>query len=112
QILIGEDAIAHTPRDEEVRLNVGDAFDIVGERTRVSYRQVGDRANEEKIKIALRNHKTEAVTVIVVEHFTGDWKITESTMAHTKKDAFTAEWRVPVAARSEASVEFTVFRTW
>jgi hypothetical protein len=112
QVLVGEDAIDHTPRDEEVRLKVGDAFDIVGERTRVSYRQVGDRANEEKIKITLRNHKNEAVTVIVVEHFAGDWKITESTMEHKRKDANTAEWRVAVATAGEANVEYTVFRTW
>jgi hypothetical protein len=112
QVLVGEDAIDHTPRDEEVRLKVGDAFDIVGERTRVSYRQVGDRANEERVKITLRNHKNEAVTVIVVEHFAGDWKITESTLQHNKKDANTAEWKVSVATGGEAIVEYTVFRTW
>ncbi len=112
QVLVGEDAIGHTPRDEEVRLNVGDAFDIVGERTQVSYRQVGDRASEEKVKISLRNHKDAAITVIVVEHFNGDWKISEQTLQHKKKDANTAEWRVPVAARGEANLEYTVFRTW
>jgi hypothetical protein len=112
QVLVGEDAIDHTPRDEEVRLNVGDAFDIVGERTQVSYRQVGERANEEKVKVVLRNHKDAAVTVIVVEHFNGDWTIREQTLQSKKKDATTAEWRVPVAARGEASLEYTVFRTW
>jgi hypothetical protein len=112
QVLVGEDNLDHTPRDEEVRLKVGDAFDIVGERTQVSYRQVGDRASEEKVKIALRNHKDVDITVIVVEHLGGDWKITESTLQHKKKDANTAEWRVPVAARGEANLEYTVFRTW
>jgi hypothetical protein len=112
QVLVGEDAIDHTPRDEEVRLKVGDAFDIVGERQQMSYRQVGDRASEEKVKIVLRNHKDAAVTVVVVEHFSGDWKISEQTLQHKKKDANTAEWRVPVAARGEASLEYTVFRTW
>jgi len=52
------------------------------------------------------------VTVIVVEHFSGDWKISEQTLQHKKKDANTAEWRVPVAARGEANLEYTVFRTW
>lgn len=112
QVLVGEDAIDHTPRDEEVRLKVGDAFDIVGERQQVSYRQVGDRASEEKVKITLRNHKDVAISVIVVEHFGGDWTIRESTLAHKKKDANTAEWRVPVAANGEANLEYTVFRTW
>jgi hypothetical protein len=112
QVLVGEDNIDHTPRDEEVRLKVGDAFDIVGERQQMSYRQVGDRASEEKVKISLRNHKDAAITVIVVEHLGGDWKITESALQHKKKDANTAEWRVPVAANGEANLEYTVFRTW
>jgi len=112
QVLVGEDNIDHTPRDEEVRLNVGDAFDIVGERQQASYRQIGDRASEEKVKVTLRNHKDVAISVIVVEHLGGDWKITESTLQHKKKDAQTAEWRVPVAARGEANLEYTVFRTW
>jgi hypothetical protein len=112
QVLVGEDNIDHTPRDEEVRLNVGDAFDIVGERQQMSYQQVGDRASEEKVKIVLRNHKDAAITVIVVEHLGGSWKITEATLPHKKKDAQTAEWRVPIAARGEANLEYTVFRTW
>jgi hypothetical protein len=112
QVLVGEDNIDHTPRDEEVRLKVGDAFDIVGERQQMSYRQVGDRASEEKVKISLRNHKDAAITVIVVEHLGGDWKITESALQYKKKDANTAEWRVPVAANGEANLEYTVFRTW
>jgi hypothetical protein len=37
-LLIGEDAIDHTPKDEQVRLYVGDAFDIVGERCRPTSR--------------------------------------------------------------------------
>jgi len=112
QVLVGEDNIDHTPRDEDVRLKVGDAFDIVGERTQLSYRQVGDRASEEKVKINLRNHKDVAISVIVAEHLGGDWRITESSITHKKKDANTAEWRVPVAARGEANLEYTVFRTW
>ena len=112
QVLVGEDLLDHTPRDEEVRLNVGDAFDVVGERTRVSFRQMGERANEEKVKIEIRTHKSEAVTVNVVEHFTGDWTLREQTVPSTKKDAATAEWKLSVPSRGKTEVEYTVYRTW
>ncbi len=112
QVLVGEDLLDHTPRDEEVRVNVGDAFDIVGERTRVSFRQMGERANEERVKIEIRNHKNEAVAINVVEHFSGDWTLREQTVQSTKKDATTAEWKLNVPARGKAEVEYTVFRTW
>ena len=112
QILVGEDNLEHTPRDEEVRLNVGDAFDIVGERTQTDMRQIGERSNEESVKIEIRNHKSEAVTVNVVENFWGDWTMRKQTLAHTKKDATTAEWRLNVPANGKAEVQYTVFRTW
>ncbi len=112
QILVGEDNLDHTPRDEEIRLNVGDAFDIIGERTRVSFRQMGDRSNEEQVKIEIRNHKSEAVTVKVLEHFGGDWTIRQQSLESAKKDASTSEWRVSVPANGKANVDYTVFRTW
>jgi len=112
QVLVGEDFIDHTPRDEELRLNVGDAFDIVGERTVLSTRKAGDRADETEVKIEIRNHKSEAVTVNVLEHFYGDWTIRRETAEHTKKDATTAEWRLAVPARGKAEVTYTCFRTW
>lgn len=112
QILVGEDNLDHTPRDEEIRLNVGDAFDIVGERTRVNFRQMGDRSNEEQVKIEIRNHKSEAVVVKVLEHFGGDWTIRQQSLESAKKDASTAEWRVSVPANGKADVTYTVFRTW
>src|SRR5258707_15609042 len=34
---IGEDVIGHTPKDETVRLRLGSAFDVVGERRQVDY---------------------------------------------------------------------------
>jgi hypothetical protein len=112
QILVGEDNLDHTPRDEEIRLNVGDAFDIVGERTRVSFRQMGERSNEEQVKIEIRNHKSEAVVVKVLERFGGDWTIRQQSLESAKKDANTAEWRVAVPADGKADVTYTVFRTW
>jgi len=112
QVLVGEDFLDHTPRDEEVRLDVGDAFDVVGERTRVSFRQLGNRANEEEIKIEIRNHKKETITVNIVEHFSGDWTIKQESAEHAKKDANTAEWRLKVPARGKQSVGYTVLRTW
>ena len=37
---IGEDQIDHTPKDEEIKLFLGNAFDIVGERAQKNFRVV------------------------------------------------------------------------
>jgi hypothetical protein len=111
-VLVGEDRIKHTPKNEKVELQLGSAFDIVGERSQISYQQLGERSREEKYRIVLRNHKDVNITVEVVEHLSGDWTIRESTTSFTKKDATTALCNVPVAKDGEATVEYTVVYKW
>jgi hypothetical protein len=114
-LLIGEDSIDHTPKDEQIRLTVGDAFDIVGERVQTDFKIDTDRRfMEETFQITLRNHKTEDVEVRVVEHMYrwSQWQILTETQDHTKTDAQTIEYRVPVKADGEATVTYTVRYEW
>jgi len=108
----GEDRIDHTPRDEKVRLTVGNAFDVVGERTRTDYRKVGSRSQEEKFEIQIRNHKEEGVEVTVVEHLFGDWTILSAEPEYEKKDSHTVEFPVTVPADGEVTVTYTVRTSW
>lgn len=112
QIFIGEDQIDHTPKDEKIRLYVGDAFDVVGERKQINYKQLGDRAREETWEITLRNHKKEDIEVLVTEHLWGDWEIRESSHPYNKKDAGTIEFVIPVKKDAEAIVKYTVLYRW
>jgi hypothetical protein len=114
-LLIGEDAIDHTPKDEHVRLYIGDAFDIVGERVQTDFRvDYDDDWMEESFEITLRNHKDEDVEVRVVEHMFrwSEWKILEESHEHDKMDAQTMEFRVPVEANGETTVTYTVRYDW
>jgi len=114
-LLIGEDAIDHTPQDETVRLYIGDAFDIVGARVQTDFKVDDDEDwMEESFKITLRNHKDEAVEVRVVEHLFrwSEWTIPAESLEHEKQDAQTIEFRVPVEADGEAVVTYTVRYEW
>ena len=113
-LLLGEDSIDHTPKGEQVRLYIGDAFDIVGERVQTDFKQIGDTAVQESYKITLRNHKAEAVQVRVTERLYrwSDWTITEESAEHTKLDAQTVEWRLDIPADGEASLTYTVLYRW
>jgi hypothetical protein len=108
---VGEDAIDHTPRDEKVRVYLGNAFDVVGERTQTDFQRISNRTTEQSVKIELRNHKQEAIRVTVVEHVSGDWTITQKSQDFEKKDARTIEFTVPVAAGGTATVTYTVRTT-
>ena len=105
---IGEDRISHTPKNEKIRLGVGKAFDVVGERNELSMNRISDRVTERTIEIKVRNRKTEKVEVVVQENLYGDWTILRSTFPHTKKDASTAEFRLEVKPDEEAVLNFTV----
>ena len=73
-LFIGEDRIAHTPKDEKIDIHVGNAFDIVAERKQTDYKTIGSRTYEMEYEITLRNHKDSAVTVEVNEPIGGDWE--------------------------------------
>jgi len=111
---VGEDRIDHTPKDERVRLYLGDAFDIVGERIQTDFEKLGSRTIEESFEITLHNHKEEDVEVRVVEHLYrwSEWEIMEESQAHEKLDAQTIEYRVKVPADEEAKVSYTVRYRW
>jgi hypothetical protein len=114
-LLVGEDAIDHTPKDEQVRLYIGDAFDIVGERIQTNFRAEYDEDwMEESFEITVRNHKDEDVEVRVVEHMFrwSEWKILEESHEHDRLDAQTIEFRVPVEADGETVVTYTVRYEW
>jgi len=105
---VGEDRIEHTPKDEEIRIYLGNAFDVVAERNRIDYRRISNRVYEEDYEIKLRNHKDEDIIVKVVEHFWGDWFIKAENIEGNKEDARTNEWEVPVPADEEVTLTFTV----
>jgi hypothetical protein len=111
----GEDAIDHTPKDEKVRVKMGEAFDIVGERKRTDYSSdLNKRRFEETFEIKLRNHKDSDVAVKVVEHLYrwNNWKIVDSSSKFEKKDAQTIEFTVPVPKDGESVVTYTVKYSW
>ncbi len=104
---IGEDWVDHTPVDENIDLYLGDAFDIVGERKRTSYSKTGN-GHEETYTVTLRNHKKSAITVDVIDHFYGDWKLTNNSHKFSKEDAQTIKMPVKVGAGGQANVTYTV----
>lgn len=113
--LAGEDAIDHTPKDEKVRVKMGEAFDLVGERKRTDFKSdARGHKFEETFEIKVRNHKDSAAAVNVVEHLYRwtNWKIVDSSAKWVKKDAQTVEFPVSVAKDGEAVVTYTVRYSW
>ncbi len=106
---IGEDRIDHTPTDETVRIRMGNAFYVVAERSQTGFEVLSSgHLYRSSYKLALRNHKEEAIIVSVVEPLAGDWKITQSSHPHVKESAGRARFDVPVAAKGAVELTYTV----
>lgn len=107
---LGEDAIDHTPRDEEVKVYVGNAFDIVAERVRTDFSKISDRVVMETFEITVSNHKNEDVTVTITEHIYGDWDVRRESHPYKKIKSDTIEFGLPVEANGESVLTYTVRR--
>jgi hypothetical protein len=106
---IGEDAIDHTPEDETIRVKMGDAFDVIAERIQTSYEVLSSgHLYRSSYKVTLRNHKDENITVSVVEPVGGDWTITTSSHKYEKETAQRVRFDVPVTAKGNAELTYTV----
>ncbi|WMW79876.1 DUF4139 domain-containing protein [Undibacterium cyanobacteriorum] len=100
---IGEDRIDHTPRNEKIRLKLGDAFDVTADKKQTDFKKIAGNSKynyifESAYEVVLKNAKKEAVTVTVQEPMPGDWQIQSSSHPYTKGASNTAVWKVQVPA--------------
>jgi len=106
--LVGEDSIDHTPKDEKIRLKLGEAFDLKAERKQMQWEKIASDTYESAYEISLRNHKKEDVVIRVIEPLPGDWKVLENSHPYTKLDAATIAFDIPVPKDQESKLKYRV----
>ncbi len=107
-ILLGEDWIEHTPKDEELNLKVGYAFDIAAEERLMDQTRISKQVEERLYEIELRNRKEDAITVEIEKKLYGFWEVVEANFAYTKKDANTLLFKIPVGAGETVVLKYKV----
>jgi hypothetical protein len=111
-LFIGEDSISHTPKDEEITVHIGNAFDVVSERKQTDYKRIDTHVTEMEYEITLRNHKDIPIVVEVNEPIGGDWEMLNSSFKYTKTGAFAAQFEVPVAKDGTAVLKYRIRARW
>ncbi|HET9957256.1 MAG TPA: DUF4139 domain-containing protein [Polyangiaceae bacterium] len=112
QQFVGEDSIDHTPRDERVRIKLGEAFDVVADRKQVRYTVLGECSSESTWEIEFRNHKDTAITIEDLEPASGDYNVVSSSQPAERKDANTFKFDVKVPARGKTRLNYVVRVRW
>jgi hypothetical protein len=110
---VGEDNIDHTPKNEKVRLKLGEAFDVTADKKQTDFKKLpnpakGNALFESAYEIVLKNAKMGAVTVTVQEPIPADWKILKESHPHEKAASNTAVWKVTVPAESTTTLTYRV----
>ncbi len=110
---VGEDRIGHTPKNETVRLKLGDAFDLTAERKQTAFEKLPGRGRDDAVyesahELVLKNAGGEAVTVTVREPLPGDWTMVSESHPHRRPDAGTAEWKVRVPGGGQTTLSYRV----
>ncbi len=111
-LFAGEDRIDHTPKDENVNIHIGNAFDVVAEHKQTDYKRIDTHTWEMEFEITLRNHKDGPVTVQVNEPIGGSWEMISSTYKFTKTAAFAAQFIVPVAKDGTSVLRYRIRASW
>ncbi|MFN2450337.1 MAG: DUF4139 domain-containing protein [Candidatus Baltobacteraceae bacterium] len=109
---LGSDTITHTPKNEPVRLHLGDSFDVTARKRQTAYEQSGGCSSTSSYDIIISNAKDAAQDVLVVETIGGDWRIQSENLKHRKSSATSANWLVHAAPDARATLSYSVRVKW
>ncbi len=114
---VGEDNVDHTPKNELVRMKLGDAFDVTAKRKQSDFKSLGRQGKfgyvyESAFEVELKNAKKEAVTVSLLEPMPGDWEVLQSNQPAIKEASGTARFKVTVPAEGGATLTYRVRVKW
>lgn len=108
---VGEDNIDHTPKNETVRLKLGESFDVTADKKQTDFKVLpqpskGNHLYESAFDLTLKNAKKEKVIVTVQEPINGDWKIISENKTHTKVNSHLAEWKIEIPAEGKVTLTY------
>jgi hypothetical protein len=111
-ILLGEDFLDHLPRGETMRIQIGEATEVVAERTLVEHEQ-RSRWQRVRWRIRVANRSDAAREVIVRERLgTQNWTITQENRPHEQESAGVVRWTLSLEPGREEAIEYTAEFTW
>ena len=102
---IGEDFIDHTPKDENIKLKIGNAFDITFDCREVGRKKLNGFEHY-RYEYTIKNHKDKPAEVHFTHKIWGVWEMVSSSHDYIKKSSSEIEFVVEVPANGKAVVCF------
>jgi len=105
---IGEQFIDHTTTGEAIKINTGNAFDIVVEDKILESVRISEKLTENSYSIKIKNRKKEDINVEVHRSLWGDWQIVQNNFDFKREDANKVIFTIPIKSMSETELKFKV----
>ena len=117
---IGSNHIANTAKEDTLRLNLGEAFNISvgGKITSSDSKEISRKPENECAVIkTLRSYKAEITvnnaedvknTIIFEQNFPTDYKIIDESIKSESKNASTRQWKIEVDKNSKETLKYSV----
>ena len=111
--MIGEDSMMNTSPGGEVEIRIGEAFDIQGDRRRVSHMRENSDSTVDVVRVKFTNNSSENANALVREQLFGVWTIESATfdgspVEYKKIDSRRVEFKVKLTNQTTSVLEYQV----
>ncbi len=111
-IQIGKDKIAHTPKDENIEIISGFAYDIKANKILKNKKKLDKNTYQYDYEITITNHKKSNIKVNIKEWFSGQVFIKSSNYNFKKLNSNTYLCSVKIQPNSFEKIFYTVVQTY
>ena len=108
-LFVGEDRIRHTPKREEVKIKMGQAFDVTAKVKITDFKKLADKAYQVGITITFSNAKDSDVSVAYYQDLPIGYRIISESITSKKEGANQVLWNVFVPRNSDKVLKLEIF---
>ncbi|TYB30920.1 MAG: DUF4139 domain-containing protein [Candidatus Mcinerneyibacterium aminivorans] len=105
---LGEDSIDHTPRNEKISVNIGNAFDVIGETELQSRVKLSDGVYKYIYKVTLKNRKKEGTEVVAIFRRNSYMQLINSDVKTEDPESTNLRFNIYLKADEEKSFTFAI----
>ena len=109
---IGENRISHTAKNEELKINLGKAFDVFASGAITSSRKLSDNIQEFDAKIKISNSGDKDEDLLVTQSFPASYQILKESEQGEVKNIHQYQWKLSVPAEKDVEITFSVRVTY
>lgn len=106
--LIGQSSVSYVPQNENFQGIIGKAFDIVVESQMIESQRISDRVIQKTIKVIVRNHKKENISLELTFSASGFVELVQSNVKPSSTQSSLLTFEIPANPNDANELTFTV----